>query len=154
MECYSVDFEVEDCQRCEPKRKRKKLCATLWAWVEYVAIWLMKLCSYVGISQRVNILQCDSNSVICLAKNMIFHTKAKHIVINYQFVWYMVKDGKVIMRKVDTLTNVANVLTKLVKTNKFKWCYEFMVLKILTVSSQFDVFSIMLFRGIWKVGES
>jgi hypothetical protein len=32
------------------------------------AIWLMKLCSYVGIIQRAIIVQCDSNNAICLQR--------------------------------------------------------------------------------------
>jgi hypothetical protein len=34
----------------------------------------------------------------------------------------MVEDGKVSLKKVDTLENVADALTKLVSTDKFRWC--------------------------------
>jgi hypothetical protein len=90
------------------------------------AIWLMKLCSKVGLSQRAITIQCDSNSAICLAKNPTFHAKTKHIDIQYHFIRDMVEDGKVILEKVDTLQNVADALTKLVSTGKFKWCCESM----------------------------
>jgi len=36
----------------------------------------------------------------------------------------MVEDGKVNLEKVDTLKNVADALTKLVGTEKFRWCLE------------------------------
>jgi hypothetical protein len=49
------------------------------------AIWLMKLCSEVGLSQRAITIQCDSNNAICLAKNPTFHAKTKHIDIQYHF---------------------------------------------------------------------
>lgn len=34
-------------------------------------------------------------------------------------------DGKVKLGNFDAFTNVANALTKLVSTKKFKWCYNF-----------------------------
>ena len=40
----------------------------------------------------------------------------------------MVEDKKVILKKVETLQNVADALTKPVNTNKFKWCCDSMVL--------------------------
>jgi hypothetical protein len=66
------------------------------------ASWLMKLCSYVGLSYVAIIVQCDNNSVICLAKNPTFHVKTKHIDIKYHFIKGMVEDGKMILEKVDT----------------------------------------------------
>lgn len=38
----------------------------------------------------------------------------------------MIEDGKVKMEKVETLVNVVDALTKLVSTEKFKWCSESM----------------------------
>ena len=36
------------------------------------------------------------------------------------------EDGKVNLEKVDTVKNVADALTKLVSTEKFRWCSESM----------------------------
>ena len=58
------------------------------------AIWIMKLFLEVRISHRVIIVQCDSNSTICLAKNQKFHAKTKHIDIHYHFVRDTLEDGK------------------------------------------------------------
>lgn len=56
----------------------------------------------------------------------LFHAKTKHVDVQYHFVHDMLEDGKVNLKKVDTLKNVADVLTKLVKTTKFKWCANLM----------------------------
>jgi hypothetical protein len=40
------------------------------------AIWIMKLCS-----ERAITIHCDSNNVICLAKNPTFHANTNHIDI-------------------------------------------------------------------------
>eukprot|EP01018_Ginkgo_biloba_P030830 Gb_14961 [translate_table: standard] len=50
------------------------------------AIWLMRLNSDVGLSQRAITVQCDNQSAICLAKNPTFHSKTKHIDVQYHFV--------------------------------------------------------------------
>jgi hypothetical protein len=94
-------------------REAKYMAATC-AYKE--AIWLMKLCSDVGISQRAITVQCDSNSDICLEKNPNFHAQTKHIEIQYHFVQDMVEDGKVILEKVDNLQNVVDALKKLMST--------------------------------------
>ena len=45
------------------------------------AICLIKLHSNVGINERAIIVYCDSNNVICLAKNLNFHANTKDIDI-------------------------------------------------------------------------
>jgi hypothetical protein len=43
----------------------------------------------------------------------------------------MVEDKKVLLVKVDTLKNIANLLTKFVSTEKFSWCREAMCITAL-----------------------
>jgi hypothetical protein len=70
------------------------------------------------VQQAVRI-DCDIHSVIFLAKNPTCHSKTKHIDIQYHFVRDMDEEKKVFLMKVDTLNNVANLLTKSVSTEKF-----------------------------------
>ena len=67
-------------------------------------------------------IDCDSQSEIFLAKNPTYHSKMKHIDVQYHFVRDMVESMKVWLEKIDTLGNVANSLTKAVSTKKFSWC--------------------------------
>jgi hypothetical protein len=55
-------------------------------------------------------------------KNSSYHSKTKHIDVQYHFVRDMVEDKKVLLMKVDTLENVADSLTKSVSTENFSWC--------------------------------
>jgi hypothetical protein len=55
-------------------------------------------------------------------KNPTYHSKTKHIDIQYHFVRDMAKEKKVLLMKVVTLKNVANSLTKSVSTEKFSSC--------------------------------
>jgi hypothetical protein len=86
------------------------------------AIWLQILCSGIGLVQQAVRIDCDSQSAIFLAKNLTYHSKTKHIDIQYHFVRDMVEEKKVLLMKVDTLKNVADSLTKSVSTEKFSWC--------------------------------
>jgi hypothetical protein len=85
-------------------------------------IWLQRLCLGIGLVQQVVSIYCDSQSEIFMAKNLSYHSKTKHIDIQYHFVRDMVEENKVLSMKVDTLKNVVDSLTKFVSTEKFSWC--------------------------------
>ena len=80
----------------------------------------------MGLVQGAIRIDCDSQSVIVLAKNPAYHSKTKHIDVQYHFVRDMIEDKKVLLFKVDTLKNVADALTKSVSSENFFWCRETM----------------------------
>ena len=90
------------------------------------AIWLKRLCSDIEFKQGAVTIYSDSQNAIFLAKNLTFHARTKHIDVQYHFVRDMVKDGKANLEKVETLVNVVDALTKLVSTEKFRWCSKSM----------------------------
>jgi phosphoribosyl-AMP cyclohydrolase len=59
------------------------------------AVWLQRLCSGIGLVQQAIRIDCDIQSVIFLAKNPTYHSKTKHIDIQYHFVRDMVEEKKV-----------------------------------------------------------
>ena len=71
-------------------------------------------------------IDCDSQSAIFLAKNRTYHSKTKHIDVQYHFVRDMVEDKKVLLVKVDTVKNTIDALTKFVSYERFSWCRETM----------------------------
>jgi hypothetical protein len=72
--------------------------------------------------EQVVRIECNSQSAIFLVKNLTYHSKTKHIDVQYHFVRDMVEDKVVLLMKVDTLENVVDSLKKSVKTDKFSWC--------------------------------
>ena len=90
------------------------------------AVWLQRLCSSMGLVQGAIRIDCDSQSAIFLAKNPAYHSKTKHIDVQYHFVRDMIEDKKVLLVKVDTLKNIADALTKSVSSEMFSWCRETM----------------------------
>ena len=95
------------------------------------AVWLQRLCSSMGLVQLAIRIECDSRSVIFLAKNPAYHSKTKHIDVQYHFVRDMIEDKKVLLVKVGTLKNTADALTKSMSSEKFSWCRETMGVAVL-----------------------
>eukprot|EP00253_Pinus_taeda_P012544 PITA_12544 len=89
-------------------------------------VWLQRWFSSMGLVQGAIRIDCGNQSVIFLAKNPTYHSKTKHIEVQYRFVRDMIEDKKVLLVKVDTLKNIADALTKFVSYEKFSWCGETM----------------------------
>ena len=108
-------------------RKIKDVVALSTIEVEYMAythaskeaVWLQRLRSGIGLIQQAVRIDCDSQSAIFLAKNQTYHSKIKHIDIQYHFVRDMVEEKKMLLMKVDTLKNDKDSLTKSVRAEKF-----------------------------------
>jgi len=86
------------------------------------AIWMKKLMEELGHKQEKIPLYCDSQNVLHIARNPAFHSRTKHIDVQYNFVREVMEDGSVDFQKVHTKKNPANALTKPINTNKYVWC--------------------------------
>eukprot|EP00253_Pinus_taeda_P031107 PITA_31107 len=95
------------------------------------AVCLQRLCSSMGLVQGVIRIDCDSQSAVFLEKKPAYHSKTKHIDVQYHFVRDMIEDKYVLLVKVDTLKNTADALTKSVSSEKFSWCRETMDVSVL-----------------------
>ena len=110
--------------------KLQSIVATSTTEAEYIAatqaskeaIWLQMLMEELGHEQQKIALFCDSQSALHLAKNPAFHSKTKHIRVQYHFVREKVEEGSVDMQKIHTEENIADVLTKPINNDKFSWC--------------------------------
>lgn len=97
--------------------------------VEYIAasmcscqgLWLRKLLKEMKIqkTEAINIL-VDNKSAISLAKNPIDHGGSKHIETRYHFIRDKVSKGKVKLLYCKSEDNLADLLTKPLKKNRFE----------------------------------
>jgi len=86
------------------------------------AIWLKGLHEEIGRTQeKVNVL-CNSQSVIHLVTNTAYHNKTKHIDVRYHFLRHVIDGGKVVLKKVHTWENCADIFMKPVTVEKLRWC--------------------------------
>jgi hypothetical protein len=86
------------------------------------AIWMKKVMEELGHKQEKIPLYCDSQSALHIARNPAFHSRTKHIDVQYHFVREVMEDGSVDFQKVHTKKNPADALTKPINTNKYVWC--------------------------------
>ena len=85
-------------------------------------IWLKGLLEDLGVVQsRINLF-CDSQSAIHLAKNQVYHSRTKHIDVRYHFVREIFEEGKILLQKIATTENPADMMTKVVTVIKFNHC--------------------------------
>ncbi|KAH9782975.1 hypothetical protein KPL71_009140 [Citrus sinensis] len=85
------------------------------------AIWIQRLLEELGHKQEKISVFCDSQSALHIARNPVFHSRTKHIGVQYHFVREVVEDGSVDLQKIHTKENLADVLTKPINTDKFVW---------------------------------
>ena len=57
-------------------------------------------------------LWCDNAGAISLAFNHVFHTKTKHIEVDYHFIREKVLNKDILVRHISTHDHIANVFTE------------------------------------------
>jgi hypothetical protein len=57
-------------------------------------------------------LQCDSTSAISVPKNLVLHSKTKHIEVGYHFLRDNVEKGRVTLIHVPAHDQLADIFTK------------------------------------------
>ncbi|KAE8710415.1 Retrovirus-related Pol polyprotein from transposon TNT 1-94 [Hibiscus syriacus] len=98
----------------------QKIVALSTTEAEYVAVtdaskemvWLQSFLEELGKKQENNVLYCNSQSVIHLAKNSSFHSRTKHIQLRYHFIRSLLEDGILKLEKISGAQNPADMLTK------------------------------------------
>ena len=83
---------------------------------------MKNLLKELGKQQDDSPLFSDSQSAICLAKNLIFHSRCKHIELKYYFIRNLINDGDLFLLKIPGAKNPADMLTKIVTTTKLRLC--------------------------------
>ncbi|KAJ4736375.1 Transposon Ty1-NL2 Gag-Pol polyprotein [Rhynchospora pubera] len=97
---------------------------------EYVAIseagkemvWLLGFLKEIGKDQGCGALHTDSQSALYLAKNPVFHSRTKHIQLKYHYIREVIEDGTLSLKKIVGAENPADMLTKVVTTEKLRLC--------------------------------
>ena len=90
------------------------------AKVEYIAagscciqlLWMKKLLHDYGIPQNTMCVFCDNTSAINFSKNLVQHSKSKHIEIHYHFIQDLVEDKVVCLEFIHTDNQKVDIFTK------------------------------------------
>ena len=97
--------------------------------VEYIAqthaakeaIWLRGFMSEMyGKKEKPLTISCDNQGMIALAKDKKFHSRTKHINLQYHFIHEVVEDGKINVKYLPMDDNVSDIFTKVLPKPKFQ----------------------------------
>jgi hypothetical protein len=98
------------------------------AEAEYIAagrcctqlLWMKKmLCDY-GFTQDTMIINCDNTSAINISKNLVQHSRTKHIDIKHHFLRDLVESEVVSLSFIPTNNQLADILTKPLDGSRFE----------------------------------
>jgi hypothetical protein len=64
-------------------------------------------------------LRVDSQSILALAKNLVFHERSKHIRVRYHFICDCLAEGSIKARCINTKDQLTYLLTKPIERIKF-----------------------------------
>jgi len=78
----------------------------------------------IGISQGCVKIYCDSQSAIHLANHQVYHERTKHIDIRLHFVRDMIETKEIMVEKVASEENPADMFTKSLPRSRFKHCLD------------------------------
>ncbi|KAG8480945.1 hypothetical protein CXB51_025615 [Gossypium anomalum] len=73
---------------------------------------------------QISTVFCDSQSAIFLTKDQMFHERTKHIDVRYHFVRDIIARGDIVVSKISTHENPADMMTKSLPITKFEHCLD------------------------------
>jgi len=99
---------------------------------EYIAItevakellWMKKFLKELGLSQEKYVLYCDSQNAIHLSKILTFHSRSKHIDVQYHWIRDALEVKQLSLEKIHTDQNGSDMMTKILPTGKYVICKE------------------------------
>ncbi|XP_039683885.1 secreted RxLR effector protein 161-like [Medicago truncatula] len=114
------------------KANQQSVVALSTTQVEYItpvegvkeAIWLKGMIGELGITQECVKIHCDSQSAIHLANHQVYHERTKHIDIRLHFVRDMIESKEIVVEKMASEENPADVFTKSLPRSRFKHCLD------------------------------
>ncbi|GJZ49481.1 putative ribonuclease H-like domain-containing protein, partial [Tanacetum coccineum] len=100
--------------------KKQTIVATSTTEAEYVAaanccgqvLWVQNQLLDYGFNFMNTKIYIDNESTICIVKNLVFHSKTKHIEIRHHFIRDAYEKKLIQVLKIHTDDNVADLLTK------------------------------------------
>ncbi|GKC61989.1 putative ribonuclease H-like domain-containing protein, partial [Tanacetum coccineum] len=109
--------------------KKQTIVANSTTEVEYVAaasccgqvLWIQNQMLDYGYNFMNTKIFIDNESTICIVKNLVFHSKTKHIEIRHHFIRDSNEKKLIQMIKIHTEQNVADLLTKAFDVGRFQY---------------------------------
>nr|GEX01465.1 copia protein [Tanacetum cinerariifolium] len=85
------------------------------------ALWMKQALIDYGLRLNDIPIMCDNKGAIDLSKNLIQHSRTKHIEIRHHFLCDNVQKGNISIEKVASEDNIADIFTKPLKREVFDY---------------------------------
>ena len=82
-------------------------------------MWIKQQLIDFGIELKNISIKCDNTNTINLTKNLIQHSRSKHIKIRYHFIREHVQNNDIILEYINTENQLADIFTEVLNENKF-----------------------------------
>nr|GFA26155.1 putative ribonuclease H-like domain-containing protein [Tanacetum cinerariifolium] len=113
-------FQFQGCRLISWQCKKKNIVANSAIEAEYIAasnccgqvLWIQNQLLDYGYNFMNTKIFIDSESTICIVKNLVFHSKTKHIEIRHHFIRDSYEKRLIQVIKIHTDYNVTDLLTK------------------------------------------
>ncbi|GJS29737.1 retrovirus-related pol polyprotein from transposon TNT 1-94 [Tanacetum coccineum] len=87
------------------------------------ALWMKQALVDYGVRLDDIPIMCDNKGAIDLSKNLVQHSRTKHIEIRHHFLRDNVQKGNISIEKVSSKDNIADILTKPLKHESFNYLH-------------------------------
>ena len=87
-------------------------------------LWMKLFLQELDLKQRDYIVHCDSQSMIDLSKNTMYHTRTKHIDVRYHWIKKAIEEQLFQIRKIHTDENSADMMIKVITKEKLAQCIK------------------------------
>ncbi|GJU42167.1 retrovirus-related pol polyprotein from transposon TNT 1-94 [Tanacetum coccineum] len=119
----TINYKIKDDQSRAPKQTTLAISTTK---AEYVAagracqqaLWMNQAIKDYDIHYEDVLVLCNYKGAIDLSKNPVHHSRTKHIKIRHHSLRDSVQKGNILMEKVASEDNIADILTKPLKPLK------------------------------------
>ena len=118
--------------------KRQSIIALSTAEAEYIAVsgcstqmlWMKSQLEDFNIFESNIHILCDNTSAICLSRNPILHSMAKHIEIKHHFIRDYIHKGILSLKFIDTDHQWDDVFTKPLSEDRFNSILKHLSMKL------------------------
>ena len=93
-------------------------------------LWMQKLLLDYGICQEHLTIYYDNTSAINISKNLVQHSRTKHIEIRHHFIREFVKDGTLTLKFIHTDDQKVDLFTKPLDRKRFEFLRQNIVVSM------------------------
>ncbi|GJV00049.1 putative ribonuclease H-like domain-containing protein [Tanacetum coccineum] len=136
--CACLRFQVQ------PKASHLHAVQVLIENPQHEVLWLQNQLLNYGYNFMKTKIHVDNESAICVVKNLVSHSKTKHIEIRFHFIRDCYEKRLIQMVKIHTDFNVADLLTKAFDVTRFKFLIASIVIELILEKHRFE--------DEWKLG--